>query len=57
VVIGFIAASALLIAQAAGVHWVALLITAATVGIALWGRIHPLWALLGAAGLGFAGLV
>jgi chromate transporter len=57
VVIGFIAASALLIAQAAGVHWVALLITAATAGIALWGRIHPLWALLGAAGLGFAGLV
>lgn len=57
VVIGFVAASALLIAQAAGVSAVAFVIIAATAAVALWGRIHPLWALAAAAALGVAGFV
>lgn len=57
VTIGFIAASALLIAQAADRNVVAFAITVATAAIALWGRINPLWALAAAAALGFAGFV
>jgi chromate transporter len=57
VTIGFIAASALLIARAADDNLVALAITAGTAAIAYWSRINPLWALVAAAALGFAGFV
>jgi chromate transporter len=57
VTIGFIAASAFLIARAADVSLLAFAITAATAAIAYWGRINPLWALGAAAAIGFAGLV
>lgn len=57
VTIGFVAASALLIAQAADVSLAALAITAATAAFSLWGRFNPLWALAAAAGLGAAGFV
>lgn len=57
VVIGFIAASALLIAQAADVNIAAFAITAATAAFAFWGRFNPLWALAVAALLGLAGFV
>lgn len=57
VTIGFVAASALLIARAADQNVAAFLITAATAAIALWGRINPLWALAAAAALGLAGFV
>jgi chromate transporter len=57
VTIGFIAASAYLIARAADISIVALAITAATAGIAYWSRINPLWALAAAAAIGFAGWV
>lgn len=56
VTIGFIAASAFLIARAADNNLVTFLITMASAGIAYWGRINPLWALAAAAALGFAGL-
>lgn len=57
VTVGFIAASALLIARAADQNWIAVAITAATAAIALWSRINPLFALAGAAALGLAGFV
>jgi chromate transporter len=57
VTIGFVAASALLIARAADQNLAALAITGATAAVALWGRINPLWALAVAAGLGVAGIV
>jgi chromate transporter len=57
VTIGFVAASAFLIARAAGQSWVALAITAATAAIVYGTRVHPLWALAAAAAMGFAGLV
>lgn len=57
VTIGFVAASALLIAQAADVSLAALAITAATAAFSLWGRFNPLWALAASAGLGAAGFV
>jgi chromate transporter len=57
VTIGFIAASALLIARAADVNAVAVAITAATAALAYWSNINPLWALAAAAAIGFAGLV
>jgi len=57
ITVGFVAASALLIARAADQNWVALAITAATAAIALWGRVNPLFALAAAAALGLAGFV
>jgi chromate transporter len=57
VTIGFIAASAYLLARAADNSLVAFAITAATAAIAFWSRINPLWALAAAAAIGFAGLV
>jgi chromate transporter len=57
VTIGFIAASAFLIARAADDNLVAFAITAATAAIAYWSRINPLWALGAAAALGLAGFV
>jgi chromate transporter len=57
VTIGFIAASAYLLALAADNSLVAFAITAATAAIAFWGRINPLWALAAAAAIGLAGVV
>ncbi len=57
VVIGFVGASAFLIAQAADINAVALAITAGTAAFSLWGRYNPLWALAGAAAIGFSGLL
>ncbi len=57
VTIGFVAATALLIARAADQSWIAFAITAVTAAIAYWSKINPLWALAGAAALGFAGIV
>jgi chromate transporter len=57
VTIGFIAATALLIAQAADQSIAAFVITAATAALAYWSKINPLWALAGAAALGFTGIL
>jgi chromate transporter len=57
VTIGFVAASAFLIARAADQNIAAVAVTGATAAIALWGRINPLWGLGGAAALGLAGFV
>ena len=57
VTIGFVAASALLIAQAADGSLVAFAITGATAAFAYGSRLNPLWALAAAAALGFAGFV
>lgn len=57
VTIGFVAASALLIAQAADGSAVAFAITAATAAFSFWSRLNPLWALAAAAAIGFAGFV
>ena len=57
VTIGFVAASALLIARAADGSLAAFAITAATAAVAYWGGINPLWALTAAALLGVLGLV
>jgi chromate transporter len=57
VIIGFVAASALLISQAADGSVAAFAITAATAAFAYWSKLNPLWALGAAAALGFAGVV
>jgi chromate transporter len=57
VTIGFVAASALLIARAADGSLAAFAITAATAAVAYWGGINPLWALAAAALLGVLGFV
>lgn len=57
VTIGFVAASALLIAQAADGSPAAFAITAGTAALAFWSRLNPLWALAAAAALGFFGFV
>jgi chromate transporter len=57
VTIGFVAASALLIARAADGSLVAVAITLATAAFAYWSKLNPLWALAAAAALGFAGVV
>jgi chromate transporter len=57
VTIGLIAASALVIAQAADREWSAVVITAATFGLVYWTRISPLIAFGAAALLGLAGFV
>lgn len=57
VTIGFVVASAYLIARAADNNLVAVVVTAATAAVAYWSRINPLWALAAAAALGFAGVV
>jgi chromate transporter len=57
VIIGFVAASALLISQAADASVAAFAITAATAAFAYWSKLNPLWALGAAAALGFAGVV
>jgi chromate transporter len=57
VTIGFIAASALLIAQAADGSVAAIAITAATAAVSYFTGFNPLWALAAAAALGFMGAV
>src|SRR5215472_7259015 len=57
VAIGLTAASAAVIVSVADRSWVAAAITLATAAIALFMRIHPLWAFAAAALLGLAGLV
>ena len=55
--LGLIGASAFVLARAADHNVYGGLITAATVGIAFWTRINPLWVFAVAGALGFAGLV
>jgi chromate transporter len=55
--VGLIAASALIVGQAAVHHWSALLIAAATAAVAFWTRWSPLWMFAVAGALGLAGWV
>lgn len=57
VTLGLTAASATVIVSVADYSWVAATITLATAYIALFMRVHPLWAFAAAALLGLAGLV
>jgi chromate transporter len=57
VTLGLTAASAAVIVSVADYSWVAAAITLATACIALFMRVHPLWAFAAAALLGLAGLV
>jgi chromate transporter len=49
--------SAIVIASVADYSWMAAAITVATAAIALFMRVHPLWAFAAAALLGLAGVV
>jgi chromate transporter len=55
--IGLMAASALIVAQAADRTWAAFAITAVAAVVAAATRLNPLWVLLAGGILGFAGLV
>jgi chromate transporter len=55
--IGLIAASALIIAQAAALNWRAVAVTAVTAAVTLRTRINPLWIFVVAALLGLAGAI
>jgi chromate transporter len=55
--IGLMAASALVVAQAADRNWVAVLLTLAVAVLAYRTRLHPLWLLLAAGIFGFAGVL
>jgi chromate transporter len=55
--IGLMAASALIVAQAADRNWTAVLLTLAVAALAYATRLNPLWLLLAGGILGFAGLV
>jgi len=55
--IGLMAASGLIVAQAADRNWVAVLLTVAVAVAASATRINPLWLLLAGGCLGFAGLI
>ena len=57
VTLGLTAASAAVIVSVVDYNWVAAAITLATACIALFMRVHPLWAFAAAALLGLAGLV
>jgi chromate transporter len=57
VTLGLTAASATVIASVADYSWVAGVITLGTACVALFMRVHPLWAFAAAALLGLAGLV
>jgi chromate transporter len=57
VTLGLTAASASVIVSVADYSWVAAAITLATAGIALFMRLHPLWAFAAAALIGLAGWV
>lgn len=55
--VGLIAASALVLARAAGQTWTAVALTAATAGVCYFTRINPLWMFALAAVLGYANFV
>jgi chromate transporter len=55
--IGLMAASALIVAQAADRTWIAILVTLAAAVVAATTRLNPLWILLAGGILGLAGLV
>jgi chromate transporter len=55
--IGLMAASALILAQASDVSWMALLITIAAAILATVTRLSPLWMMVVGGFLGFAGFV
>lgn len=55
--IGLMAASALIVAQAADRTWVAVLLTLAVAALAFSTRLNPLWLLLAGGVLGFAGVI
>jgi chromate transporter len=55
--IGLMAASALVVAEAADRNWIALLVTLAAAVVAASTRLNPLWLLLAGGILGFAGLI
>jgi len=57
VTVGFISATAYLIAQAVDISAVALALTAGVAAFSYFTNINPLWALAVAAAIGFAGLV
>lgn len=55
--IGLMAASALIVAQAADQNGAAIILTVAVAAVALMTRLNPLWLLLAGGVLGFAGLI
>jgi chromate transporter len=55
--IGLMAASALIVAQAADRTWAAVILTLAVAAAAYATRLNPLWLLLAGGILGFAGLI
>src|SRR5579859_6693197 len=55
--IGLMAASALIVAQAADRNWAAVLLTLAVAALAYTTRLNPLWLLLAGGVLGFAGVI
>lgn len=57
VTIGFIGATAYLIAKAVDTSWVAIVLTLSVAAFSYFTRINPLWALAVAAAVGFAGLI
>jgi chromate transporter len=57
VALGLLGASAFVVARAADHNVYALLLTAATAGIAFFTRVNPLWMFAVAGAIGFAGLV
>src|SRR5262249_60690827 len=55
--IGLMAASALIVAQAADRNWAAVLLTLAVAALAYGTRLNPLWLLLAGGVFGFAGVL
>jgi chromate transporter len=55
--VGLIAASALILAQAADVNWVAFALTMVMAAVGYFTRVHPLWIFALAAFAGYVGLV
>jgi len=55
--IGLMAASALIVAQAADTNWAAVIVTLAVAAVAFATKLNPLWLLLAGGLLGFAGLI
>jgi chromate transporter len=55
--IGLMAASALIVAQAADTNWTAVILTLAVAAVAFTTRLNPLWLLLAGGVLGFVGFI
>jgi chromate transporter len=55
--IGLMAASALIVAQAADTNWTAIILTLAVAAVAFFTRLNPLWLLLAGGVLGAVGLI